>query len=195
MELRDLQIFKSVAEKGSVSSAAKELNYVQSNVTARIKQLENELKTPLFYRHKRGMTLTAEGRKMLVYVSKILQDVDELKQVFLDSETPSGILKIGTVETVSTLPTILSSYYKSYPNVDLSLQAGLTEELIREVLDHQLDGAFISGPIKHPLIEQYDVSTEKLMLVTQNKAFHIEEFTTTPLLVFNQGCGYRSKLE
>ena len=65
----------------------------------------------------------------------------------------------------------------------MSLQAGLTEELIREVLDHQLDGAFISGPIKHPLIEQYDVSTEKLMLITQNKAFHIEEFTTTPLLV------------
>lgn len=71
MELRDLQIFKSVADQGSVSSAAKELNYVQSNVTTRIKQLENELKTPLFYRHKRGMTLTAEGRKMLVYVSKI----------------------------------------------------------------------------------------------------------------------------
>lgn len=93
MELRDLQIFQSVADQGSVSSAAKELNYVQSNVTTRIKQLENELKTPLFYRHKRGMTLTAEGRKMLVYVNKILQDVEELKQVFLDSETPSGILK------------------------------------------------------------------------------------------------------
>lgn len=48
MELRDLQIFQSVADQGSVSSAAKELNYVQSNVTTRIKQLENELKTPLF---------------------------------------------------------------------------------------------------------------------------------------------------
>ena len=44
MELRDLQIFKSVADQGSVSSAKKELNYVQSNVTTRIKQLENELK-------------------------------------------------------------------------------------------------------------------------------------------------------
>ena len=48
MELRDLQIFKSVADQGSVSSAAKELNYVQSNVTARIKQLENELKPHSF---------------------------------------------------------------------------------------------------------------------------------------------------
>lgn len=195
MEIRDLQIFRSVADYGSVSKAAAELNYVQSNVTARIKQLEKELGTPLFYRHKRGMTLNAEGRKMLTYVNKILQDVQELKQVLGNHGNPSGILKIGTVDTVRTLPTILASYYKKYPNVDLSLQAGLTEELIKDVLEHRLDGAFISGPIKHPLIEQYDVCTEKLVLVTQNKAFHIEEFITEPLLVFNQGCGYRSKLE
>ncbi|WP_369901445.1 LysR family transcriptional regulator [Bacillus manliponensis] len=195
MEIRDLQIFRSVADHGSVSKAAVELNYVQSNVTARIKQLEKELGTPLFYRHKRGMTLNAEGRKMLTYVNKILQDVEELKQVLGDFGAPAGILKIGTVDTVRTLPTILASYYKKYPNVDLSLQAGLTEALIQDVLEHRLDGAFISGPIKHPLIEQYDVCTEKLVLVTQNKAFHIEEFITEPLLVFNQGCGYRSKLE
>ncbi|MBS4214124.1 LysR family transcriptional regulator [Neobacillus rhizophilus] len=195
MELRDLQIFQSVASQGSVSQAAKELNYVQSNVTARIKQLEKELKTPFFYRHKRGMTLNAEGRKMLEYVNKILQDVEELEQVFLDSDSPAGMLKVGTVETVSELHTILASYYKEYPNVDLSLQAGLTEELIQKVADYQLDGAFITGPIKHPLLEQYDVSTEKLVLVTQNQTFHLEDIITTPLLVFNKGCGYRSKLE
>lgn len=195
MELRDLQIFQCVAKHKSVSNAAKELNYVQSNVTARIKQLEKEFKTSLFYRHKRGMTLNAEGRKMLNYVNKILQDVEELKHVFLDSDTPTGILKIGTVEIVSTLPTILASYYKVYPNVDLSVQAGLTEDLIKEVIDHELDGAFVSGPIKHPLIEQYDVNNEELVLVTQNKTFQIEEIITTPILVYNQGCGYRSRLE
>ncbi|MGE8207292.1 LysR family transcriptional regulator [Heyndrickxia sp. NPDC080065] len=195
MELRDLQIFKSVANHGSISHAAKELNYVQSNVTARIKLLEKELKTPLFDRHKKGMTLNAEGRKLLTYVNKILQDVKEMKEVFLDSNTPVGTLKIGTVETVSILPTILASYYKGYPNVDLSLQAGVTEELIKEVTDRQLDGAFITGPINHPLLEQYDVCTENLVLISQNNSFHIEEFLTTPILVSNQGCGYRSKLE
>ncbi|MCR8853530.1 LysR family transcriptional regulator [Lysinibacillus fusiformis] len=195
MELRDLLIFKSVANHGSVSHAAKELNYVQSNVTARIKLLEKELKTSLFYRHKKGMTLNAEGRKMLVYVNKILQDVEELKQVFLDSDSPAGTLKIGTVETVNKLPDILASYYKECPNVDLILQAGLTEELIKEVTEHHLDGAFITGPIKHPLLEQYDVCNEELVLITPKKTFHIEEFMTTPILMSNQGCGYRAKLE
>lgn len=113
MELRDLQIFKCVAHHKSITGAAKELNYVQSNVTARIKQLENELKTPLFNRHKKGVSLSPEGRKMIEYVNKILKDVEELEQVFLDTEIPSGILKIGTVETVRILPTIIASYYKS----------------------------------------------------------------------------------
>ncbi|ASZ62136.1 MULTISPECIES: LysR family transcriptional regulator CzcR [Bacillus] len=195
MELRDLQIFKCVAHHKSITGAAKELNYVQSNVTARIKQLENELKTPLFNRHKKGVSLSPEGRKMIEYVNKILKDVEELEQVFLDTDIPSGILKIGTVETVRILPTIIASYYKKYPNVDLSLQAGLTEELIKKVMNHELDGAFISGPLKHSILEQYDVYTERLTLVTSNKTFNIEDFSTTPILVFNQGCGYRSRLE
>ncbi|MCY9031174.1 LysR family transcriptional regulator [Bacillus inaquosorum] len=195
MELRDLQIFKSVAHHKSITGAAKELSYVQSNVTARIKQLENELKTPLFNRHKKGVSLSPEGRKMIEHVNKILKDVEELKQAFLDSDVPSGILKIGTVETVRILPTILASYYKKYPNVDLSLQAGLTEELIKKVTNQELDGAFISGPIKHSILEQYDVYTEKLTLVTTNKTFNIEGFLTTPILVSNRGCGYRSRLE
>lgn len=82
---------------------------------------------------------------MIEYVNKILKDVEELEQVFLDTDIPSGILRIGTVETVRILPTIIASYYKKYPNVDLSLQAGLTEELIKKVMNHELDGAFISG--------------------------------------------------
>ncbi|MEY8191980.1 LysR family transcriptional regulator [Peribacillus simplex] len=195
MEMRDLQIFQCVAKYGSVSKAAVELNYVQSNVTARIKHLEQELRTPLFNRHKRGMSLTAEARKMLEYVNKILLDVEELKQVFLDSETPTGILNIGTVETVSDLPKILASYYKQYPNVDLSIKAGITEDLIKDVIEHRLDGAFVTGPIKHPLIQPYDVCTEKLVLVTRNETFNLEEIITEPFLVFSQGCGYRSKLE
>lgn len=50
-----LKVFLAVAEEGSISKAAQSLNYVQSNVTARIQQLEQELKTPLFYRHSRGL--------------------------------------------------------------------------------------------------------------------------------------------
>jgi len=195
MELSDLVIFQSVAKHGSVSKAAMELNYVQSNVTARIKQLERELKTPLFYRHNRGMTLNAEGRILLDYSKKVLSLMDEIHKAFQDTESPSGLMEIGIVETVISLPRILAAYNRKYPNVELSLKAGVTEQLLQDVLDLKLDGAFVTGPIKHPQIEQVEVFEEKLVLVSKTETLTLEDMAGNPLLVFNRGCGYRWRLE
>lgn len=195
MELRDLQVFQSVAMHGSVSKAAAELNYVQSNVTARIKKLERQLQTTLFYRHSRGMTLNAEGKKLLQYTQGILSSMEEIKKTFQDRDTPSGLLEIGIVETVISLPVILSAYHRKYPKVDLSLKAGVTEKLLQDVLDFQLDGAFITGPVKHPSIEHIDVFEEELVLVSRNDHISLEDIVHKPLLVFNKGCGYRWRLE
>ncbi|WP_239615509.1 LysR family transcriptional regulator [Cohnella mopanensis] len=195
MEFNDLKIFQTVAAHGSVSKAALELNYVQSNVTARIKLLEKELRTPLFYRHKRGMILNTEGKRLLEYSRDILSRIEEIKRTFQDNSNPSGVLNIGIVETVVALPDILSSYYSKYPNVEISLKAGVTDLLLHEVIDMKLDGAFVTGPIRHPLIEQVEVIQEKLVLVTKGDSFSVEDITTKPLLLYNKGCGYRGRLE
>jgi len=195
MEIRDLQIFQAVAEHNSISKAAVNLNYVQSNVTARIQMLEKELGTKLFHRHKKGMVLTAEGKRLLTHSQKVLTEWAEIKNLFLDSENPSGTLTIGTVEIVSQLPYILSSYFTKFPNVDLSLKAGVTEELLTEVLHYQLEGAFITGPIQHHLLEQYPVFEEELTLVTNSPQFEKTQLVNQTLLVLNKGCGYRLKLE
>ncbi|WP_054025653.1 LysR family transcriptional regulator [Bacillus sp. FJAT-28004] len=195
MEFKDLKIFQTVAAHGSISKAALELNYVQSNVTARIKLLEQELDTPLFYRHKRGMILNTEGKRLLEHSRDILSKMEEMKRTFHNKSNPSGVLEIGIVETVIALPHILSSYYSKYPNVELSLKAGVTDHLLQEVLDMKLDGAFVTGPIRHPLIEQVEVIQEKLVLVTKGDAFSMEDITTKPLLLYNKGCGYRGRLE
>lgn len=195
MEFNDLRIFQAVATHGSVSKAALELNYVQSNVTARIKLLEKELRTPLFYRHKRGMILNPEGKRLLDHSREILSKMEEMTHLFEDKTYPSGVLEIGIVETVNALPDILSSYYRKYPNVELSLKTGVTDDLVQQVLDMKLDGAFVTGPIRHPLIEQLEVFQEKLVLVTKGESFRIEEITEKPLLLYNKGCGYRERLE
>ncbi|WP_438351965.1 LysR substrate-binding domain-containing protein [Paenibacillus sp. FA6] len=195
MEFNDLRIFQTVATLGSVSKAAIQLSYVQSNVTARIKLLEKELQTPLFYRHKRGMVLNTEGKRLLEYSREILSKVDEMKDVFSQSTAPSGVLDIGIVETVNALPEILSAYYSKYPNVELSLQAGVTEHLVQEVIDMKLDGAFVTGPIRHPLIEQVEVISEKLVIVSRSSSLSMEDITMKPLLLYKKGCGYRGRLE
>lgn len=194
MELSDLRIFKTVAQVGTVSGAANELSYVQSNVTARIKKLETTLNTPLFHRHQKGMTLTPEGKKLLEHVNEIFTIVNNIEKTLQNQEVPSGKLEIGAVETVIQLPPILAAYNKKYTDVDLSLVSGVTNDLVEKVLNNQLDGAFITGSIDHPQLVQYNVFKEELVLLT-TKGNTVENLESLPFLVFNKGCGYRAKLE
>ena len=132
------------------------------------KKLEAELNTPLFNRHNRGMTLTPEGKKLLVYCEKILSLTNEMKKVVQSKDEPAGKLEIGTVETVIQLPLILSAYNKKYKNVDLSLLTGVTEQLQEEVLNHRLDGAFVTETDLHPDLVSHDVFQEELVLISDN---------------------------
>lgn len=195
MELKDLEIFQLVAQKGTITEAAKELSYVQSNITARIKKLEIELNTPLFNRHNRGMTLTPEGRKLLAYCEQILSLTYEMKKVVQNKDHPSGKLEIGTVETVIKLPIILSTFTKKYKDVDLSLFSGVTEKLQEEVLNHRLDGAFVTETTPHPELVFHDVFQEELVLISNKNTISLEQLKNEPFLCFNKGCGYRARLE
>ena len=195
MEFKDLEIFQMVAEKGTITEVAKEFRYVQSNITSRIQKLENELKTPLFNRHRRGMSLTPEGKKLLTYSKQILLLTDEMKKAVQSKEEPHGKLEIGTIETVFHLPDILSRYIKKYKNVDLSLFTGVTETLEEEVLNHKLDGAFVTETEFHPDLVSHEVFQEELVLISDLRATTLEEVKGLPILCFSEGCGYRARLK
>ena len=195
MEFKDLEIFQMVAEKGTITAAAKELRYVQSNITSRIQKLEAELKTPLFNRHNRGMILTPEGKRLLIYSEKILSLTNEMRKVVQNDKEPSGKLELGSVETVIKLPIILSRYNKKYKQVDISLLTGVTERLQSRVLNHQLDGAFISEGTTHPDLAVHDVLEEELVILSSKPFQSIADIKDEPILCFRKGCGYRARLE
>lgn len=200
MDINDLKIFQIVARYGSITKAAHELNFVQSNVTARIKQLEAELNTTLFYRHSRGVTLTSSGKTLLSYAEKMIHLFNESIKAVNDSHIPQGPLSIGSMETTAAvrLPAILALYHKNFPEVDLLLRTGSTEQLIQAVLDYEIDGAFVAGPVHHPDITQEVIFNEKLYLVTAPSSVPlktINEIKNRTILVFRQGCSYRARLQ
>lgn len=82
MELNDLKIFQCVTNVGSMSEAARILGYAQSNITERIRLLEQELATILFERTSRGVKLLPEGEKLLEYADSILTQVDEIEAYY-----------------------------------------------------------------------------------------------------------------
>jgi len=200
MDIQSLRIFKAVAEYGSISKAAKELNYAQSNITTRMQQLENSLQTVLFYRHNKGITLTAKGELLVTYADKIFRLLDETKKIMRDEEEPQGPLGIGSMETTAAvhLPAFLSNYHSAYPQVDLNLKTGPTSQHIEEVLNYKLDGAFVSGPLSHPDLIVKKVFKEELVLVGNlllSRFLESERVGNLTLLVLHKGCFYREKFE
>ncbi|MDQ6596657.1 LysR substrate-binding domain-containing protein [Bacillus salipaludis] len=137
---------------------------------------------------------------MLTYAEKIFNLIEETKNVMMDDQTPSGPLIIGSMETTAAvrLPVLFSKYHKDFPEVDLTLKTGSTEQNIQAVLQYELDGAFVAGPINHPDLIQEEVFEEELVLITDTAhppISLIKDIRTRTVLVFHMGCAYREKFE
>ncbi|WKB35161.1 LysR family transcriptional regulator [Terrilactibacillus sp. S3-3] len=156
-DLQDLKILLAVADCGSITKAAQTLGYVQPNVTQRIRNIEKKLGYPLFDRTKHGVALKPTGKIFIHYAQNILQLSREAEHVMKSLAVPEGTLSIGSMETTaySRLPLLLKQYTQRYPHVSVSLQTGTTNEMIQKVLNYEIDGAFVAGPVHHKqLIEK-----------------------------------------
>jgi LysR family transcriptional regulator, cell division regulator len=197
MDFNELRIFKAVAEEGSVSRAAERLNCVQSNVTARIRQLEERLKVTLFHRKSRGVALTAAGRILLDYAERIMALVSEAERIVQEREPLGGKLIIGALETTAAvrLPPVLAEYHRRFPSVDLQLVTGTAVDLIRMILDFRLDGTFVDGAIDHPDLVVEECFVEENVLLCAAGEDPLLRERPINILAFPIGCYYRKQLE
>jgi DNA-binding transcriptional LysR family regulator len=203
MELCDLITFSAVARCGGITRAAGELNTVQSNVTNRIRALEAAIGVALFERHSRGMRLTGAGRRLLPYAEGMIAMSREAIAAARDDGVAKGPLSIGSMETTTAvrLPPLLADFHARFPLVQLSLRTGPTAELIADVLDGALDGAFVAGPVDHAALLITPAFKEELVLVTAPRwtslaALRAGTAESGPTaLVFRTGCAYRQRLE
>ncbi|ALK35033.1 LysR substrate-binding domain-containing protein [Burkholderia plantarii] len=200
MDLADLKTFEAVARHGSMNKAAAELHTVQSNVTARIRALEDELGVALFQRHARGVTATPAAQRMLPFVGRIAQLVNEARAAATDRGEPTGTLTLGTLETTMALrlSPLLTDFARTWPEVRLVVNSGTTSGLMQDVIDYRLDGAFVAGPIHHPALHVETMFTEELVLVTSPAIRSVKELAGRPDLktvVFQFGCSYRQRLD
>ncbi|WP_459502063.1 LysR family transcriptional regulator [Bacillus sp. C1] len=198
MNLQDFEAFYMVAQEKSISKAAIRLNFVQSNITAKIKRLEVEYETQLFYRHRNGVTLTPTGETLLKYAEKMIHLLDESKREIKYTNLSGGTLKIGAMETAAAvrLPGILSNYHTKYPEVEIALQTNSTEELTKKVLLHELEGAFIANSTDDPALEKIEVFQEEMMLLSKRHlVLDCHDINEQSFIVFQSGCFYRKVLE
>jgi len=194
MEIRTLKTFIEVAEVGTISHASKRLHCVQSNVTSRIKSLEDELGVTLFQRSRKGMALTAAGLFFLPHAQAVL-DTETMAIASIKNFSNSvKLLRIGSMESTLAirLPSYIATFRSIYPKVRLGVSSGPTEDLVQQVLDNRIDIAFIGGQFRNPELEGRVAFSEEMVLATDQSIVNIEQAGASPLIVFKPGCTYRS---
>lgn len=198
LDLSALEMFQQVAREGSVSRAADKLNRVQSNISTRVKQIEEQIGVPLFERGRRGMALTDEGRILLGYADRLLE-LSERAVEAVGNGKPKGTFRIGTMESTaaSRLPHVLSRYHIQNPDVDVHVRTDTAGALIEQLLANQIDVAFIAEPVEFDGFCTLAVFEESLMLVMP-KSFAICEdvgdMSGRSVVAFEEGCAYRRYL-
>jgi DNA-binding transcriptional LysR family regulator len=166
IDLTALEIFKTVAEQGGITKAALRLHRVQSNVTTRVKQLEERLGAQLFLRQHRRLVLSPQGKRLLAYADRLLHLSSEAEAA-LRNGTPAGALQIGALESTAAtrLPPILSRYHRAYPDVRIELVTGTTGALVAKVMNHEVEAAFVAEPFTAHDLEAEPVFSEDLVLI------------------------------
>jgi len=199
IELRALEIFRTVAAEGSISKAAARLNRVQSNISTRVKQLEQHLGKQLFVRQKSGLTLTPDGVMLLPYAERLLQLSAEASEVMAEGR-PSGAFRIGAMESTAAarLPQILSRYQQRHGDVQIELVTDTAGGLMDRLLGRDIECAFVAEPVDFNGVSSEPVFQEQLVL-TAPKSFpplqDAEQISGRTVIAFETGCAYRRYLD
>ena len=166
MELRNIKSFIKVAEFENFSKAAEVLGYAQSTITLQIQQLEQELGVNLFDRIGKRVLLSEKGRAFLSYANDMVQLEAEAIETVSENTTPTGTLRIGTIESIASsfLPLLLEEYLKKCPQVlDIIFLADRPayHPTLKTVFSRPVAVPFIASA-EHPLANQKNVPPERL---------------------------------
>lgn len=144
------RIFYVVAQTGNITKASEILHISQPAVTKQIKNLENQLNTPLFIRSKKGVILNECGQKIFLNVKQaltLLEETDSMIKEYTDFNI--GTIKIGTSTTLMRkfLLPYLELFHKDYPNITVDIYTDPTKDLITKLKNGSID--LIIGKIPH----------------------------------------------
>ena len=147
MDVRQLEMFRAVAEEGAFTRAAERLHVSQPAISRQIQLLEEELRTMLLHRTGRGVSLTPHGQLLLAAANRINREIqDAVSQISDTLALQRSTLSLGGGMTVSLyiLPKLLKKFRSLYKNVDLRITTGEADVLLRLLRTGQVDLALLT---------------------------------------------------
>jgi len=207
MEIKQLEIFISVAKKLSFSKSAESLYLSQPTVSAQINSLEKSLGAQLLVRNTKGVCLTKVGEDFFLYAQKILTLRDQaVIGASGNNHDISGAIDIisSTIPAQHLLPGIISSFQKKWPNIIVRVNSGDSEKVVSEMSGFKYDFGMVGTVPTDDRFSCHCIYNDELVLVVP-KDFTSEisptigsftkHITSAPFIMRESGSGTRVEIE
>ncbi|GAO54068.1 MULTISPECIES: LysR family transcriptional regulator [unclassified Novosphingobium] len=154
-----------IARLGTFRAAAERLNTTQPAISARVRELEDQLGIAIFQREGRRMVLTARGRELVRDCEPLWAGFERALLKASDFAGASGVVRIGAGEiaAASCLPGFVQQIERDLPGVTLEIEIDLTARMLQQVLAGTTDIAFLAGPVENPGIRTCGIGSVGLV--------------------------------
>ncbi len=165
MEIRQLEIFITIAQQGSFSKAADKLYLSQSTISAHIKNLEKELNKTLMIRTTKSLELSDEGRRFLPYAQRIMETKDLALKAMEDNGNYTLNIGASTIPSGYILPGLIAAYNKQNPNVNFEIKQSDSRDIHESLLDSYLELGFVGTKYTNSKLKNIAICSDELLIV------------------------------
>jgi DNA-binding transcriptional LysR family regulator len=141
-DLRQLNAFVTIVSVGSLGRAAEALHVTQPALSRTVRRLEQQVDSPLFERHSKGMQLTAIGSALLPHATLLLREAENAtEEINAMRGLARGTIRVGAVGAIASLilPLAIEGVLKAWPQLTVSVMEGVWDRLAEGLVKHEID--------------------------------------------------------
>lgn len=205
MEFKQLRALITVADTGNVTKAASLLHIVQPAVSRQLRLLEEDVGVTLFIRGKHGMDLTAEGKILVEYARRVLNDIERARaEVRPTKGSIGGIVNVGLLPSTSAIlsSTLVSAVAEAYPGIRIRILVGFVGHLQQWLSNGEIDIALLYGPNLTQAAQAKPILTESFCAVGKpdskmdfSQPIRFKQLAQQPMILPSQPHGLRSLMD
>src|SRR5579875_1889567 len=204
-DLLDLELFAQVADAGSITHGARRVHLALPSASARIRQMEKTVGTPLLSRGRRGVAVTPAGQLLLRHARTVLHQIDRMHGDLTKYAT--GLvatirLLANTASVATTLPDELVSFLVAHPSIDVDLEERPSHAIVQAVAEGRAEIGIIASSVNHGQLRHVVLRDDQLVLVTptthrlaRRKQIRFEECLDQPFVGLGEGSALQEHLE
>lgn len=208
MDIRQLEMFLAVVERGGYTNAGEHLHISHSAIHRQVRLLEHELNDRLLVKVGTRVTLTKTGTVVLEHARRIRQDVISLhRQISETLRLNTGYLRIGTGTMMLQffLPPVMQQFRQDFPGIDMHVMTGTADEVIQEMNAGNLDLGIVFCPeasngddaiVYEPLYrEEFVWAVSKANPLAKRKTVSLAQILELPLITYSKTSHVRRVFE